>query len=172
MMARIAAGEAPTLMMLQYTPEWQIRNLLALHSVFLTPAIVEARKPLSPAARRAGWQGCNLRMDRIPADGKISLIKDGVVAEKDAARKLFAQSARFGELKPTQRGWTALALGFVRKIGKTEFSLQDMYAFEDEMHAAYPQNNHIRDKIRQQMQTLRDLGYVEFLGRGEYHVLI
>lgn len=172
MMARIAAGEAPTLMILQYTPEWHIRNLLALHSVFLTPDIVEARKPLSSTARRAGWQGCNLRIDRIPIDGKIPLIRDGVIAEKDAVRNLFAQSARFGELKPTQRGWTALAFSFVRKIGKSEFSLQEIYGFEDEMHAAYPQNSHVRDKIRQQMQILRDLGYVEFLGRGEYRVLI
>jgi type II restriction enzyme len=172
MMARIADGEAPTLIMLQYTPEWRIQNLLALHSVFLTPAIVEARKPLSPKARRAGWQGCNLRVDRIPADGKIALVKDGVVTEKASVRKLFRQSARLAELKPAQRGWTALALDAVRKISKPEFTLREMYAFEDEMHAAYPQNSHVRDKIRQQMQVLRDLGYVEFVGRGEYRVLL
>lgn len=44
-------------------------------------------------------------------------------------------------------------------------------AFEDEMHAAYPQNSHVREKIRQQMQVLRDLGYVEFAARGEYRLL-
>jgi type II restriction enzyme len=171
MMARISAAEAPTLMMLQYTSAWRIHNLLALHSVFLTPAIVEARKPLGPKARRAGWQGCNLRVDRIPIDGKIALVKDGIVSDKSAVRHLFAQSARLAELKPAQRGWTALALDAVRKIGKVEFSLQEIYAFENEMHAAYPQNSHVRDKIRQQMQVLRDLGYVEFVGRGEYRVL-
>jgi type II restriction enzyme len=172
MMGRIAAGEAPTLMMLQYTSTWRIHNLLALHSVFLTPVIVEARKPLSPTARRAGWQGCNLRLDRIPTDGKICLIQNGAVREKGEVRKLFAQSVRLAELKPAKRGWTALALNAVRKIGKPEFSLNDIYAFEDEMHAAYPQNSHVRDKIRQQMQVLRDMGYVEFLGHGEYRVLI
>jgi len=27
---------------------------------------------------------------------------------------------------------------------------------------------HVPDKIRQQLQVLRDLGFVEFLGRGRY----
>jgi len=27
---------------------------------------------------------------------------------------------------------------------------------------------HIRDKIRQQLQVLRDMGFVEFLGAGKY----
>lgn len=172
MMARIAASEAPTLMLLQYTPSWRIHNLVALHSVFLTPVVVEARKPLSPTARRAGWQGCNLRIDRIPQDGKISLVKDGTVKPKTEVRRLFEQSMRLSELNPAQRGWTALALDAVRKIGKREITLREMYAFESAMHAAYPQNSHVRDKIRQQMQVLRDLGYVEFVERGEYRVLL
>lgn len=171
MMRRITAGEAPTLMLLQYSAEWCIQNLIALHSVFLTPAVVEPRRPLSLTARRAGWQGCNLRVDRIPVDGRIALVRDGVVADKREVRRLFAKSEQFAELKPERRGWAGLVLDAVRKIGKNEFILTEVYAFEEAMHAAYPQNSHVRDKIRQQMQVLRDLGYVEFLGRGEYRVI-
>ncbi|MBZ5564268.1 MAG: hypothetical protein LAP13_17830 [Acidobacteriia bacterium] len=32
----------------------------------------------------------------------------------------------------------------------------------------HPDNLHVRDKIRQQLQRLRDLGLVEFLGGGKY----
>jgi type II restriction enzyme len=32
----------------------------------------------------------------------------------------------------------------------------------------HPDNRHVRDKIRQQLQVLRNLGLVEFLGRGRY----
>ena len=32
----------------------------------------------------------------------------------------------------------------------------------------HPDNRHVRDKIRQQLQVLHDLGFVEFLGRGRY----
>jgi hypothetical protein len=29
---------------------------------------------------------------------------------------------------------------------------------------------HVRDKIRQQLQVLRDLGFIEFLDRGHYRM--
>jgi type II restriction enzyme len=32
----------------------------------------------------------------------------------------------------------------------------------------HPGNRHVPDKIRQQLQVLRALGFVEFLGRGRY----
>jgi hypothetical protein len=35
----------------------------------------------------------------------------------------------------------------------------------------HPANRHVRDKIRQQLQVLRDLGLIEFLGRGGYRSL-
>ena len=168
MMGKIAAGTAPTLMLLQYAPGWKIENLVALHSVFLTPAIVEARNPLGPTARRAGWQGCNLRVDRVPPDGRIALVRGGVVSEKAEVRRQFELSARFGDLPLARRGWAGLVLAAVRKIGKAEFTLAEVYAFKETMHAVYPGNSHVRDKIRQQMQVLRDLGYVEFVGRGSY----
>ena len=37
--------------------------------------------------------------------------------------------------------------------------------------ALHPDNRHVRDKIRQQLQVLRDLGLVEFLGRGRYRCM-
>ena len=32
----------------------------------------------------------------------------------------------------------------------------------------HPDNHHIKDKIRQQLQMLRDNGIIEFIGRGHY----
>ena len=61
-------------------------------------------------------------------------------------------------------------LANVRKMGKTEFTLKDIYAYEEAMHAIYPKNSHVRPKIRQQLQVLRDLGYLEFPERGRYLV--
>ena len=71
----------------------------------------------------------------------------------------------------TRRCYIARGEDHTLTIGKAEFRLDEVYVFEAEMHAAYPQNSHVRDKIRQQMQVLRDLGYVEFVGRGEYAVV-
>jgi type II restriction enzyme len=43
------------------------------------------------------------------------------------------------------------------------------------VHAAalgklHPNNAHVRDKIRQQLQVLRDLGLLTFLGSGSYRL--
>lgn len=171
MMARIEADEAPNLILLHYRLDWSIQDVTALHSVFLTAEVVEARKPLSASARRAGWQGCNLRLDRIPADGRISLVSEGVVSSPSEVRRLYIQSARLKQIKREKRGWAALTLDAVRKVGRVEFQLSEIYAFEETMSEAFPNNLHIREKLRQQLQVLRDLGYLEFLGDGAYRVI-
>jgi type II restriction enzyme len=51
------------------------------------------------------------------------------------------------------------------------FSLRDVYAFAAHLEKLHPDNRHGRDKIRQQLQVLRDLGFVEFLDRGHYRNL-
>ena len=55
-----------------------------------------------------------------------------------------------------------------RALNKNEFALQDVYAFAAHLEKLHPDNRHVPDKIRQQLQVLRDLGFVEFLGRGRY----
>jgi type II restriction enzyme len=141
-------------------------------AVFLTPTVVEARPPLAPPACRAGWVGCNLLLIRIPPDGRIPLVRDGIAMDKAEARRLYAQSERLGELRQEQRGWAGLVLAAVRKIGKTEFTLDDVYAHEEAMHAAYPENSHVREKIRQQLRVLRGLGYLESPERGRFRMLL
>jgi len=42
----------------------------------------------------------------------------------------------------------------------------DFYAHGDSLAKLHPQNAHVRDKIRQQLQLLRDLGLLTFLGSG------
>ena len=49
-----------------------------------------------------------------------------------------------------------------------EFTLDQMYEFEKVLANRHPENHHIKDKIRQQLQVLRYKGIVEFKGRGHY----
>jgi type II restriction enzyme len=55
-------------------------------------------------------------------------------------------------------------------LGKPEFSLSEVYLKENQLAALHPENHFVRDKIRQQLQVLRDLGLLEFLGAGEYRL--
>ncbi|HOV50986.1 MAG TPA: phospholipase D-like domain-containing protein [Candidatus Cryosericum sp.] len=52
-----------------------------------------------------------------------------------------------------------------------EFGNQDAYAHEDAFSKAYPGNLHIRAKIRQQLQNLAKLGFLEHLGQGRWRKL-
>ena len=53
-------------------------------------------------------------------------------------------------------------------IKEDTFTLKEMYAFEERLKIKYPNNYFIRDKIRQQLQLLRDKGLIEFKSRGIY----
>ena len=55
-------------------------------------------------------------------------------------------------------------------IQNNKFVLDDVYAFENELSKLHPENQHIKDKIRQQLQVLRDKDYLEFSGRGIYQI--
>ena len=56
----------------------------------------------------------------------------------------------------------------IDKLEKSEFTLHDVYNFEKILSGKHPKNSHVKDKIRQQLQFLRDKGYLKFLGDGKY----
>jgi type II restriction enzyme len=67
------------------------------------------------------------------------------------------------KIQGPQSDWTSDVLNVVRSLNKVEFSLSDVYDHEDELAKLHPSNDHVRDKIRQQLQVLRDRGLLEFL---------
>jgi type II restriction enzyme len=58
----------------------------------------------------------------------------------------------------------------VEDIGKHEFALDDVYAFEGGLRGIYPNNHRVKQKVRQQLQVLRDHGYLDFVSRGFYRL--
>jgi len=66
------------------------------------------------------------------------------------------------------RGWTLDVLNLLRSLRKQSFTLADAYALETHLAALHSANRHVRPKIRQQLQVLRDLGLLDFLGDGNY----
>lgn len=67
-------------------------------------------------------------------------------------------------------GWLGQVYRCAIRVGKPEFTLADVYQFEEELAERYPGNQHVREKIRQQLQRLRELGEIEFLGGGAYRL--
>ena len=66
------------------------------------------------------------------------------------------------------RGWLLDVLKCVEKIPNDDFRLDDVYSFADELQEKHPDNKFVRDKIRQQLQYLRDKGFIQFTSRGHY----
>jgi type II restriction enzyme len=167
MMEAIRSDRAPNLLLLNYNSDWYVQNLLVVPRYFFSESTIEKRKPLSSTARRAGWIGCNILLNAIPADGRIPLVTAGRPHSPKAVRDEFHRAATLGKVPVESRGWTVDVLNVVRQLGP-RFSLTDVYARDVRLSALHPRNLHIRPKIRQQLQVLRDLGFVRFLGNGIY----
>jgi type II restriction enzyme len=171
LIGRVYDGSVPTLCLLGRTDSWQIDSLTAIHSSFLTPSVIERRPALRDSARRAGWVGCNIRLDRIPPDGEIDLIRGGICLPKRDVRSDFKRFLPLAQLEVEQRDWTRLTLSIIRQLGMSRFKLSDLYRREAQFAKEYPKNSHIRAKIRQQLQVLRNLGAVRFEGHGLYSMM-
>lgn len=69
MIRSIRSDRIPNLFILQYSPDWFVRNLLLVPHFFFPESIIERRRPLAPHARRAGWVGRSTRLGTIEFHG-------------------------------------------------------------------------------------------------------
>jgi type II restriction enzyme len=168
----IEQDRAPSFFFLRYTRDaWKVLDLFTIPSHFFTINALEERRPLSKTARRSGWVGCNILLDRLPPDGWIEIIMDGSIRSTGAVRDEWQRFSFLNESTVRSRGWTSDVLRCLRKLDKREFMLKEMYDFEDELGELHPMNRHIRPKIRQQLQVLRDRAVLSFIGKGHYRTL-
>jgi type II restriction enzyme len=167
----IKGDRTPNLFLLHYQlPQRVVQNLLLIPHFAFSLSLLEKRKPLSSTARRAGWVGCNFLLDRIPPDAKIPVVDSGKIIPPVEVRKAYERVRPFEKLNIEKRGWTLDVLNVVRSLGKREFELPEVYAHTNQLAKLHPQNHHINPKIRQQLQILRDLNFLEFLGNGSYRL--
>jgi len=111
-------------------------------------------------------------LTEIPKDGKVRIVSDGIETDPTEVRKQFQRVKPFADLNVRLRGWTLDMFKIVRRLNKVEFSLPDVYKYDSELAALHPDNKNIRAKIRQQLQILRDLGFLIFTTRGHYNLIV
>ena len=169
MVESIIRKQNPNFFFMNYSNEsWEIMNLLLVPKFFFSQSIIEKRKPLSQYARRSGWVGCNILLSKLPLFGKIKIIEDSKVISKHAVQQNWKNLFFLNEQKPEKRAWTSDVLLCIEKLNKREFSADEIYGYEDNLSRLHPDNSHIKAKIRQQLQILRDKGILEFKSRGYY----
>jgi len=168
---RLAASNNPNLFLLNYDLDTlSVLNFLIVPKHFFVRDIIEERKPLALTARRAGWIGSNILLHKIPASGKIFIVRNGQLEPKETVLSDWKKTLFLRYEGLEARGWLIEVMKCVESLGKTEFTIDDVYAFETHLGKLYPNNMHVKQKIRQQLQVLRDRGYLEFVSRGCYRL--
>ncbi len=166
-MKRLSSETNPHLLILTHI-DGKVNNLVLIPKHFFTTSIIEKRNPTHPNGRSKEWIGCNIVLENIPESGRIYIIKDGVEEAPSKVLALYKKTLPLKAHSLESTGWLLDVLKCVETILTKSFTLDDVYAFELDLEKKHPGNSHIKDKIRQQLQILRDKGFVEFEGRGKY----
>jgi len=125
-----------------------------------------SRRPIEP------WNAAELERLREPVEGLRTAIPPiRRLRELDPGRLLGIRltSAARDALLEGLPGWTRLTLEGVLAQRRDTFAVDSVFAACAPLaRQRYPRNRHVREKVRQQLQRLRDLGLLEFLGHGKY----
>jgi type II restriction enzyme len=169
--ARLAASNNPSLFLLNYDlKQLSVTNLFVIPKHFFVREIIAERKPLGPAARRAGWVGSHILLNQIPQSGKIFIVRAGQPEPKESVLAKWHRTLFLRDQGQEARGWLIEVMKCVEAIDKRDFQIEDVYAFEGRLSRLYPGNRNVKPKIRQQLQFLRDRGYLDFVSRGYYRL--
>lgn len=140
----------------------------------------------SRAARDAFESYVRLKFDNrfVPDEDFLTLYEQGVkrVSKVESSTQLVSEVSQIqkdlnekaGTLrkpKATRKdlvGWLELVY---EVLPKGEFSTSQLYEHESDFASIYPENRNIKAKIRQQLQDLRDLGFIEHISRNKWRTL-
>ena len=102
----------------------------------------------------------------------MEIVSNGTIADIKSVVSKVNKSNQLETKDLNSRGWLMDILNCTNRIPAQVFTLEDMYQFENMLQMKHPQNNNIKPKIRQQLQYLRDRGFIEFLGNGYYRKVL
>jgi type II restriction enzyme len=173
MIDRINSANNPNFFFLNYRKSnWAVNNFLIIPKYYFVPDIIIKRKPLSITAKRAGWVGCTIDISKVPESGRIFLIKDSEIIDRNKVYTKWKSTDFLQSKNRDTKAWILDVMNCIESLQNNVFTLEQIYSFEDQLRLKYPNNNHIKDKIRQQLQLLRDKGLLEFVDRGKYKKII
>lgn len=171
MIQRINSPTKPNFFFMGYLESLSVNDFFVVPKHFFVPDIIEKRKPLKETARRAGWVGSNILFSKIPKAGQIFYVENGKeISKKDVLEKWQKTVFLKQVAKAESKGWILDVMNCIDSLNKKEFTLDEMYSFENDLKNIHPDNNNIKAKIRQQLQFLRDKNYLEFVDKGFYRL--
>ena len=171
MINRITSDTNPNFFFLNYDKySYDVINFVAVPSYLFVPNMIIARKNGIP--NRPNYIMCNIDISSIPNSGKIFYIQDKQLQSKEHILESWNKTKFLKESMNTDaKGWLLDIINCIDKTKKTDFTLQDIYQFENFLKIKHPDNNNIQAKIRQQLQILRDKNFLKFTERGKYELV-
>ena len=164
----VADGAYQTMIERIQSEQNAVRQLVLIPKHFVTTAMIVPRKQGIP--NRPNYIMCSMNIGSLPESGKILLINQGQAIPPETVFKQWRQYLFLRQQKTEKKGWLLAIMKCADRLPE-KFSLKQMYEFETELSAQFPENKHIKDKIRQQLQILRDQEKIEILGNGHYRKL-
>lgn len=172
MIERINSSQKPNFFFMSYFLEpLNVNDFFVVPKHFFVSDMIEKRKPLSDTALRAGWIGSNIMFSQIPKAGQIFYVENSKIIPKKDVLDKWQKTIFLKQIKQSEsKGWILDIMNCIDSLDKKEFSLQEIYNFEEDLSVIHPENKNIKPKIRQQLQFLRDKEYLEFIGDGIYRL--
>jgi hypothetical protein len=148
----------------------ETKNRLAINTL---RNLIESGFGSSP--RPQLWTADDLNDLRKPVEtlrvalSRITLLREPAV---EAPPRVLLQRRQLERLIESFSGWLQLTMEGISQIRADNFTMNEVFHACAPLAASrFPENQHVREKLRQQMQRLRDLGMVLFLGGGKYERL-
>lgn len=167
MIERITSNNNPHLLVMTYH-NLKVINLIIIPKYFFVPGIIEKRPPLKEGTRRAGWIGCNIELNSIPSFGKIPIIENSNPTDPATVMANYKHTLNLKTTSIDGRGWMMDIINIIAKIPSPIFKLSEVYQYIQELQLKHPENHFIEAKIRQQLQFLRNKGFISFISNGIY----
>lgn len=166
MLARIRADNSPNFFFLSYRPgDYRVQQLILVPKHFIVEQMIVPRPKGLPG--RPGYIMCSINLRMLPESGKIVLLHREHWTSPQAVVQQWRNTLFLRDQKIEKRGWLLAVMTCLDRL-PGHFSLQQLYACRPQLQQQFPANRHVCEKIRQQLQILRDKGMIQFLGNGHY----
>jgi type II restriction enzyme len=163
-------GRVPSFLVLAYSRESrQVTDLIGFNRALLSPlALMKRVKPLARPGSQPYYM-CSLNTQSVPECGKIPIVRNGFSRPQKFVRESWDRF-RFLRLRSTSEdsAWSRDILACIAQLPGREFTVGELFAFASGLQEQHPNNHHIREKIRQQLQILCAQRVIRRISPGVY----
>ncbi|QEY24950.1 DpnI domain-containing protein [Neisseria animalis] len=166
MLERIRSDSNPNFFFLSYNAQqYTVNRLVLVPKHFMTADMIVPRN--KGLKGRPDYIMCSINLRTLPKHGQIVLLDENGAVSQEQVLRQWRETLFLRTQRNEAKGWLLAVMKCI-DILPPQFTLAQMYAFEAHLQSRFPNNHHVKDKIRQQLQILRDHGIIEFCARGQY----